>query len=456
MSTPASPTSPDAAPSASLPSSGVSSLPSLAGLSVEDQAGPPIVVQKYGGSSVATPERLRQVAARVAETARRGLRVVVVVSAMGKTTDELIALARTISPNPARRELDMLLTCGERISMALLAMALSDLGVPAISFTGSQSGILTNDRHSGARIIEVRPVRIQDELDRGRVVIVAGFQGMSYKREITTLGRGGSDTTAVALAAALSAQQCEIYSDVDGVYSADPRVVPEAAHIPYLGHAEMQELASHGAKVLNAQAVEWAQRAGIVIHARKTAGVGIGGSAAAQEGAADGHPRETRIGPAASNLQGDRRATAIASTARLLHVTSPDRGGAVLDALSREGVELREVELEPQSSGGQALSARFVRDDLPDFERTAATLREAGGPTLDIDDSCGSVTAVGPGIGASPALLLDVDRTLRQAGISVVRYRGGALRLSLYLPVAQVTAATQLLHRLLCTPTAAR
>src|SRR6478609_1898432 len=235
----------------------------------------PIVVQKYGGSSVADPARLGRVADRVAATVALGKRVVVVVSAMGKTTDELLALARTVTPTPPRRELDMLLSCGERISMALLAMALEQRGLSAISFTGSQSGILTNDRHSGARIIEVRPVRIEDELERGKVVIVAGFQGMSYKREITTLGRGGSDTTAVALAAALGAD-CEIYSDVDGVYSADPRVVPEAQHLPTLGYDEMQELSEHGAKVLNAQAVEHAREKGIVIHARSTHTAGSG------------------------------------------------------------------------------------------------------------------------------------------------------------------------------------
>src|SRR6476619_2895719 len=232
----------------------------------------PIVVQKYGGSSVADAHKLGRVADRVAETVALGQRVVVVVSAMGKTTDELLQLARSIAPSPPRRELDMLLSTGERISMALLAMALAERGIDAISFTGSQSGILTNDRHSGARSIEVRPVRIQDELERDRVVIVAGFQGMSYKREITTLGRGGSDTTAVALAAALGAEACEIYSDVDGVYSADPRVVPEARHLPELGYEEMQELAEHGAKVLNAQAVEWAKKAKITIHARATSG----------------------------------------------------------------------------------------------------------------------------------------------------------------------------------------
>src|SRR5215471_10788284 len=193
-----------------------------------------IVVQKYGGSSVADVARLERVAERVANTVAAGKRVCVVVSAMGKTTDELIALAKKITDAPPRRELDMLLSTGERIAMALLAMAIQKRGLEAISFTGSQSGIITNDRHSGARIIEVRPVRIQDELDRGRVVIVAGFQGMSYKREITTLGRGGSDTTAVALAAALSAEYCEICSDVDGVYTADPRVVPDAKHLPSL------------------------------------------------------------------------------------------------------------------------------------------------------------------------------------------------------------------------------
>src|SRR5215204_847648 len=187
-----------------------------------------IVVQKYGGSSVADTEKLRLVAQRIARTKAAGKKVVVVVSAMGKTTNQLIEKAKAISASPNRRELDMLLTCGERESMALLSMACSEEGLEAISFTGSQAGIMTNDRHSGARIVEVRPFRVEDELSRGKVVIVAGFQGVSYKREITTLGRGGSDTTAVALAAALGAEYCEICSDVAGVYSADPRIVVAA------------------------------------------------------------------------------------------------------------------------------------------------------------------------------------------------------------------------------------
>src|SRR6184192_3734958 len=230
----------------------------------------PIVVQKYGGSSVADVDRIRQVAARIMRTRAAGRDVAVVVSAMGDTTDELLSLAKRISTNPDRRELDMLLSAGERISMALLSMAIRELGGDAISFTGSQSGIITNDRHVDARIIEVRPYRVEDELSRGRIVVIAGYQGVSYRKEVTTLGRGGSDTTAVAMAAALGAEFCEICSDVDGVYTADPRVVPDARRIGTLSYEETQELAESGAKVLNAQAIEFAKEQGIAIYARAT------------------------------------------------------------------------------------------------------------------------------------------------------------------------------------------
>src|SRR6188508_2182693 len=231
-----------------------------------------VVVQKYGGSSVADVDKLKYVAQRVMQTQDQGHQVVVVVSAMGDTTDELLAMAKKVSPNPERRELDMLLSTGERISMALLSMAIRELGGDAISFTGSQSGIITNDRHIDARIIEVRPFRVLDELARGRIVVIAGYQGVSYRKEVTTLGRGGSDTTAVAMAAALDAEYCEICSDVDGVYSADPRVVPAAHRIGTLSYAETQEMAEAGAKVLNAQAVEFAKHKGIAIYARATQG----------------------------------------------------------------------------------------------------------------------------------------------------------------------------------------
>lgn len=232
----------------------------------------PIVVQKYGGSSVADIQRLKEVADRVAQTVQQGCRVVVVISAMGRTTDELLRLATSIDETPPRRELDMLLSAGERMASALLAMSLEKMGCPAISFTGSQCGIITTHRHTEARIIEVRPYRVQDELDAGRVVIIAGYQGVSYKKEVTTLGRGGSDTTAVAMAAALGADYCEICSDVDGVYSADPAVVPEAQHLPSVSYEHMQELSNWGARVLNAEAVEFARVNQITLIARATGG----------------------------------------------------------------------------------------------------------------------------------------------------------------------------------------
>ena len=231
-----------------------------------------IVVQKYGGSSVASPEHVKRVARRVVETRRDGHDVVVVVSAMGDTTDELLALASAVSENPERRELDMLLTVGERISMTLLSMAIHDLGYPAVSFTGSQSGIITTDNHTNARIIRVTPLRVQKALEAGRVVIVAGFQGVSERLEVTSLGRGGTDATAVALAAALHAEYAEICSDVDGVYTADPRVTPQARRLDELSYDEMQLLADAGAKVLNAEAVEWARREGIEIRCAATDG----------------------------------------------------------------------------------------------------------------------------------------------------------------------------------------
>ncbi len=232
----------------------------------------PIVVQKYGGSSVADTDKLGRVADRIVATKRAGRDVVVVVSAMGKTTDGLLELAQQVSgPSaPPRRELDMLVSTGERVSMSLLSIAIQARGEDAISFTGSQSGIITNDQHFDARIIEVRPHRVEDELARGRIVIIAGYQGMSYRREITTLGRGGTDTTAVAMAAALEAERCEIYSDVDGVYSADPRHVADASHLPEIDYDTLQELSVSGAKVLCAQAVEWARRTGVAIYARST------------------------------------------------------------------------------------------------------------------------------------------------------------------------------------------
>ncbi len=229
-----------------------------------------IIVQKYGGTSVADTDKLKKIAEMISAVKKQGNDVVAVVSAMGKTTNSLIEMAKNISSNPPSREMDMLLSTGERTTMALLCIALSDLGVEAISLTGSQAGIITNDKHNDAKVIEVRPVRVQDELDKGKVVVVGGFQGVSYKRDITTLGRGGSDTSAVALAAALNAERCEIYSDVDGVYTTDPNIVKEAKHLPEISYQQIQEMAEAGAKVLNAQAVQFAKEAKIALYARST------------------------------------------------------------------------------------------------------------------------------------------------------------------------------------------
>ena len=379
---------------------------------------PAIVVQKYGGSSVADPERLGRVADRVAQTARAGHRVVVVVSAMGKTTDDLYALARVVAPSPSRRELDMLLSCGERISMALLAMALEHRGLPAISFTGSQSGIITNDRHTGARIVEVRPVRIEDELERGRIVIVAGFQGMSQKREITTLGRGGSDTTAVALAAALGAAWCEICSDVDGVYSADPRVVPDAHRLEEISYGEMSELASHGARVLNAEAVAWAERAGIEILARATGTAPL----SSHHGAPQGGTRVGRVighaGPRA--VTGTRVVTVVRGASQ----GAPEFMNALTIA-AEERLPLRSVH-------GSEL--RFVRDDIPDWPRIAARFASV--------HEVGEVTLVGPGIAADPELV-------RIAAMGALAVSASASAITLDFPTDRVDDMTRSLHELL-------
>jgi len=298
-----------------------------------------IIVQKYGGSSVSTVEKLRQVAERVAATHRDGYRVVVAVSAMGNTTSELLSLANKVSPAPRRRELDMLLSVGERIAMTLLAMAVNDLGVPAASFTGSQSGIITDESHSAAQVVAVRPHRIRAALDAGKVAIVAGYQGVSRDKEVTTLGRGGTDTTAIALAGALGAEWCEICSDVDGVYTADPRVVPEATRLERMSLDEILALARGGARVLAADAVAYAHANGIELVLSKT----------------DGRAHGTRIQVAPL----PPRVTAIAADDQLewFALESPEAAPALLTALATAGAPLR---------GADATGALVSLRDWPD------------------------------------------------------------------------------------------
>jgi aspartate kinase len=390
-----------------------------------------IVVQKYGGSSVADVNKLRQVAERVMRTRHAGHDVVVVVSAMGDTTDELLALAKRVSANPERRELDMLLTAGERIAMALLSIAIRDLGGDAISFTGSQSGIITNDRHVDARIIEVRPFRVQDELSRGRIVVVAGYQGVSYRREVTTLGRGGSDTTAVALAAALGAEYCEICSDVDGVYTADPRVVPAARRIGSLSYKETQELAESGAKVLNAQAVEFAKESGIAIYARATASALPGA-----DPSADGTVVRRNAPRAPGTVAG------VASERAVLGLYSdavaPDDLLAFLDEHKIGGKQLH--------VGAGHLALVLSRENLHQEDRLRADLAARFGERVRLVDTHGAVSVVGAGINASFENVRRGGAALRAAGIVIEGVATSSFRVTWLIDRARLDDAVRLLH----------
>jgi aspartate kinase len=392
-----------------------------------------IVVQKYGGSSVADASRLRQVAERVVRTRREGHDVVVVVSAMGHTTDDLLALAKQVSPNPNRRELDMLLTAGERISMALLSMAIRELGGDAISFTGSQSGIITNDRHVDARIVEVRPFRVQDELARGRIVVVAGYQGVSYRREVTTLGRGGSDTTAIAMAAALGAEYCEICSDVDGVYTADPRVVPEARRIGTLSYEETQELAEAGAKVLNAQAVEFAKEKGIAIYARATASPLPGA-----DPSADG----TVVRRNPPRMPGT--VVGIASERDILVVEqdgTPADAAALLAVLDEHGVAGKQLHL----AGGR-LTLVVSRENLHDEPRLRLTLADRFGAATRLTGDLGAVSAIGAGINASFDHVRRGTGTLDTSGIAVHGVATSSFRITWLVDRGGLDEAVRALH----------
>jgi aspartate kinase len=386
-----------------------------------------LVVQKYGGSSVADLGKLSKVADWVVATKRAGNSVVVVVSAMGKTTDELLALAHRAAETgestlpPPRRELDMLLSVGERTSMALLSIAVQARGEAAVSLTGSQSGIITSDRHFDARIIEVRPHRIEDELHHGKIVIVAGYQGMSYRREITTLGRGGSDTTAVALAAALSAERCEIYSDVDGVYSADPRRVPTARHLPELDFTTMQEMAESGAQVLHARAVEWAKRQNIALFARKTG-----------DFAERGEGKETRVHGGAS------AARAVVVDPRLALLRCPAASlRALFEATQRADLSLRDgVYVDG------ALRATLPLSAVPSPPSTLAALAHEV-PGLEITTGVGSVSVIGVGAGAEP---LELSRFMSAVGERPLLTFSSPLRATALLPLDALGPAEAALH----------
>ena len=357
---------------------------------------PATVVMKFGGTSVANAERLKRAARRIVAQRERGRRVVAVLSARGKTTDELIEMAQEVSPYPDPREMDMLLSTGERISCALCAMAINDLGHRAISLTGSQAGIVTDTSHTKARILDVRANRIQDALNDDLIVLVAGFQGVSTSFDVTTLGRGGSDTTAVALAAAIDAEVCEIYTDVAGVFTADPRIVPDARKLSHVSFEEMLEMAASGAGVLQLRSVEYARTHGVRIHCRSSFEDGPGTVVLGEEETME-HPLITAV-------------THSTDEARITLLGVPDHPGAAADifgALAEANCNVDTIiQNEPQGEGRLAeVSFTVASDDFPAAERALAPLRDKLGlADIDTDKKIGKVSIVGAGMRSHPGV----------------------------------------------------
>ncbi len=398
----------------------------------------PLLVQKYGGTSVGSPERIQHVAERIVRTRRGGADLVVVVSAMGDATDDLIRLARQVSPRSHPREMDMLLTAGERISMALVSMAVNDRGQEAVSFTGSQSGIVTDTSHTRAKILEVKADRIRAELERGRVVIVAGFQGVSREREVTTLGRGGSDTTAVALAAALHASECEIYTDVDGVYTADPRVVPGARKIPRLSYDEMLELASLGAKVLHNRSVEIARRFNVPIHVRSSFNWNEG----------------SRVAKGESMEQVVIRGIAHdADVAKVALVGVPDRPGIaseIFQAVGGQGVNVRMIVQASGSDGKNdatfTVGTHDVNTVLPILE---GVRKQIGARAFLYDPDVAMISVVGEGLATSPGTAGRVFSALAKAGVNIDLISTSSITITCVVRQFDVERAVRSLHEAL-------
>ena len=395
-----------------------------------------LVVQKYGGTSVADPGRIRRVAARVVATAEAGNPVCVVVSAMGGATDELIALAQQVSPLPHPRELDMLLTAGERISMALVAMAINDLGRDAVSFTGSQAGIVTDTRHGRAKILELRTDRVREALDRGRIAIVAGFQGVSTDLDVTTLGRGGSDTTAVALAAALGAEVCEIYTDVEGVFTADPRLVPLARRLAAVSYEEMLELAASGAKVLALRSVEYARNHGVRVHVRSSFADGEGTLVVREEDVL-----EQAIVSGIASDTGDAKVTMLGVPDR------PGVAGRMFRPLADAGIHVDMIVQNVSAAGHTDISFTLPKADLAVAEPILDGLaREVEARGAAVDPDIGKVTVVGAGMRSHPGVAAAMFEALADAGINIEIISTSPIRISCVVRVSELERAVQVLH----------
>ena len=399
-----------------------------------------LVVQKYGGTSVADPDRMRNVARHIAETRAKGIDVVAVVSAMGKATDNLVELARQVASNPQGREMDMLLTTGERISMSLLCMALHDVGCDAMSFTGSQVGIITDTSHTKAKILEIKGDRVREALSAGKVAVVAGFQGVSTDREITTLGRGGSDTTAVALAAALQADACEIYTDVTGVFSADPRIVPQARKIQYLSFDEMLEMAGAGSKVLALRAVEFARNHNVPIHVRS--------SFTWEEGTwiigAD-HERNTAMEePIISGVVHD------VGEAKMTLLGVPDRPGVsalLFESLAHANVNVDMIVQNTSIDGSTDISFTLPLGDiataLPILKKVGD---EVGAKGVSQDENIVKLSLVGAGMKSSPGIAAKMFRVLADNNVNIEMISTSTIRISVVVERNMLETAIRALH----------
>lgn len=387
-----------------------------------------LIVQKYGGTSVATTEKIAAIARKVVAAKREGHDVVVVVSAMGHTTDRLLDLAREVAEDPCRRELDALLSTGEIVSTALLSMAIRHHGVEAVSLSGAQCGIVTNGIHSNARILRIHTARVREELARGAVVVVAGFQGVSPEGQVTTLGRGGSDTTATALAAALEADACQIFTDVDGVYSADPRVVPSAQPLAELHADEMQELGWHGAQVMKAEAVEFAKSNGVAFE--------VGSPWSAVPG--------SRIGPAWVPRRAE--VAGVAGRTDLLRLSFSGSGdGALRDFFDRvSGYDLVFGRMGAASGSADLLLSTL---EIPNPEQLGRDLAERFAGAVSVTPGLGAVSLVGFGLGSRPAALLDALRALSDHGFQVLDSFTGRESLSFVIDAAHVQEGVRTLHR---------
>jgi aspartate kinase len=399
---------------------------------------PGLVVMKFGGTSVGDVEKIRSVAQRlVAARGQRGTSVVAVLSAMGDTTDELIALARRISPSPKPRAYDMLVSVGERISGALAEMAVHDLGYEAVSLTGSQAGIVTDTTHGKAKIVEIRPHRIHEALDAGRIVLVCGFQGVSTDNEVTTLGRGGSDTTAVALAAALGADTCEIYTDVEGVFSADPRVVPDARKLEAVSYEEMLEMAASGARVLQLRSVEFARNHGVVLHVRSTF-TGEEGTWIREE---DERMLEKAI------ISGVTHDT---SEAKVTILGVPDRPGIaarIFRPLSDAGVNIDMIVQNVSEQGKTDVSFTLPKEDLdvadPILEATA---REIGAAGFTRDPEIAKISLIGAGMKSHPGVAAEMFEVLADEDINIAIISTSSIRISCVVRAADVERAVRAVH----------